>query len=551
MDGEAWGRTRSPAASTRRAGHAARRIVGLTLAAAALALPHRLAAAEPWSDEDGVPLRERTPLGPLGIELGAELRAEATHVDELDLTGTELTTFEQRLRAEAALDDGDRLRLVVSVDALDGVPWGAARTEPGPRLEGPRAGIGFLDVDYRGPDAADDPRAWGLALGPAPAATWRSAFGEAWLPFGRLRFGRQPAVRGSTLLGADGDGRRNRFGVDHGGDRVDRVELLVRPLVPLGAPPDEEERGLGVTVAYDRLEASASGAGVRQRAGATVRLLAPLPTVEQVFDVGATARVLWGGDGDAVGSELEGLVMIRARELSLGFDGVLEQGESERAARSLAPLLGVPVRAARVRRWGSRSVLRWDSTRVTAYVELDTASGDGDPDPGSDLTRFTFPRDANVGLLLFERVLQYASARAAAAGAARLAAAGLPEDAADAVATHGAFTSAVALFPQVDVRPHRALLLRAGVLLAWAPEPLVDPVRSSPPAPGTAGVNLRGGAPGRYYGTELDLRARLAIHARCLFDLEGALLDPGDALADAAGRAATAALVTARGTVAF
>jgi len=551
VHGEDPGRTRSRAVGAHRGRHATRRRGAAGFAVAvALALPAPRAAAEPWSDEDGVPLRERTPLGPLGVELGAELRAGVTHVDELDLSGTDLTAFEQRLRADAALDDGDRLRLVVSVDAFDGVPGAAAAAEPGPRLGAPRTGIGVLDVDYRGPDAADDPRSWGRALRPGPAATFRSAYGEAWLPFGRLRFGRQPAVAGTTLLAADGDGRRNRFGVDHGGDRVDRVELLVRPLVPLGAPPDEEERGLGVTAAYDRLEASAGGAGVRQRAGATVRLLAVLPTFEQVFDLRATARAIWGGEGEDPGSELEGLVMVRVAELALGFDGVLAQGGSAREARSLAPLRGAPAATARVRRWGSRSVLRWDSPRLTAYLELDTASGDANPDPRSDLTRFVFPRDANVGLLLFEQVLGYATARAAAAGVARLAADGLPTDAADALATHGAFTSAVALFPQVDVRPHRALLLRGGVLFAWAPEPLLDPVRSTTAAPGAA-VNLRGGAPGDYYGTELDLRARLTVRQRCLLELEGALLDPGDALADAAGRTATAALVTARGTVAF
>lgn len=549
MHGEDPGRTRSRGVGAHRGRRASRRqgAAGLALVVA-LALPAPLAAAEPWSDEDGVPLRERTPLGPRGVELGAELRAGTTHVDELDLSGTDLTAFEQRLRADAALDDGDRLRLVVSVDAFDGVPGAAAA--PGPRLGAPRTGIGVLDVDYRGPGAAEDPRAWGLALRPGPAATFRSAYGEAWLPFGRLRFGRQPVVTGTTLLGADGDGRRNRFGVDRGGDRVDRVELLVRPLVPLGAPPDEEERGLGVTAAYDRLEASARGAGVRQRAGATVRLLAVLPTLEQLFDLRATARAIWGGEGEDPGSELEALLMVRVAELALGFDGVLEQGGSAREARSLAPLRGAPATTARVRRWGSRSVLRWDTPRLTAYLELDTASGDANPDPSSDLTRFAFPRDANVGLLLFEQVLGYATARAAAAGAARLAADGLPTDAADALATRGAFTSAIALFPQVDLRPHRALLLRGGVLLAWAPEPLIDPVRSTTAAPGEA-VNLRGGVPGDYYGTELDLRARLTVRNRCLLDLEGALLDPGDALADSAGRTATAALVTARGTVAF
>jgi hypothetical protein len=517
-------------------------------AALCLLLDPGALAAQPWSDPDPRPPRERIPHGALGLELGAELGAALAHVDELDLADEDLTWAETRLRTEAAVDDGDRLRLVVGLDALDGVPWGLTTSGERARLSPPRAGIGVLDVDYQGEGARDDPRAYGPAVVTAPGATLRRAYGEAWLPFGRLRFGRQAAVAGTTLLGADGAARTQRFGEEHGGDVVDRLELFVRPLAGLDAPPDEEERGFGVTLAYDRLDLVAPSVDARQRLGATARLLAVFPTVEQVFDLRGTARFSWGERG-AFTRELEGVVLARVADLSLGFDGVLREGESAAEAGSLAPLVGARPRRAWVRQWGSRSVLRWDTQRVGAYLELDTASGDADPTPGSDLTRFVFPGDANVGLLLFERVLAYAAARAAAADAAALADAGLPTDAADAVATRGAFTGAVAVFPQLDVQPHRALLLRAGVLLAWAPEPLIDPLRSL--EGGGSAVNLRGGAAGSYYGTEVDLRARYRYRERFFFDLEAATLTPGSALADEEGRAARATLVQGRTTVAF
>ena len=46
-----------------------------------------------------------------------------------------------------------------------------------------------------------------------------------------------------------------------------------------------------------------------------------------------------------------------------------------------------------------------DSALWSAYLELDYASGDGDPQVRTALTQFVFAEDANVGLLLFEHVL--------------------------------------------------------------------------------------------------------------------------------------------------
>ena len=53
-----------------------------------------------------------------------------------------------------------------------------------------------------------------------------------------------------------------------------------------------------------------------------------------------------------------------------------------------------------------------------AYLEFDYASGEATPGARAALSRFSFADDTNVGLLLFDRVLGYQSARAAAADAA-------------------------------------------------------------------------------------------------------------------------------------
>jgi hypothetical protein len=160
-----------------------------------------------------------------------------------------------------------------------------------------------------------------------------------------------------------------------------------------------------------------------------------------------------------------------------------------------------------------------------------------------------------VGLLLFEHVLAYQSARAAAAGVALLRDLGAPSYPLEQVATRGAFTNAAALFPQVDVHPVENLLVRAGALFAWAPARLVDPIASLQRRDGLRLdddlVNFAGGKPGRYYGTELDLRVQYRMFDHFAADLETAVLFPGSALEDANGDAVRSFLVQGRGTFFF
>ena len=76
--------------------------------------------------------------------------------------------------------------------------------------------------------------------------------------------------------------------------------------------------------------------------------------------------------------------------------------------------------------------------------------------------------------------------------------------------SRGSFTNAIALFPQADVRPIKHVLVRGGVLMAWAPSGTVDPIETLKQRDGLEVeddlVNYNGGKPGNLYGTELDLR---------------------------------------------
>ena len=533
-------------------------------AAVGLILGTQPLAAEPWNDAPSSTEPIRRVAGDTGVELTAEYRSEARSLGGYDLDQRHASFIEQRLRAELAVDHDEAVRIVLGLDALDGVVWGY--TPGSSSLLRRTPGLGRVGVGWLGVGDPDEPDRYDFVLEPADALTLRHAYGEVWTPVGLLRVGRQPVREGTTLLSADGEGRANRFGSAGSGDQVDRIQLVTHPLLPLRAEAQQDDRGLSITSHYDVLHAGTGrpGSGALQRAGGGARYLVLRPTLEQTFDAQAHGTVTWGRDDDTVVGVLDTILTLSVYELSVGLEGAYVTGRSREPSRALAAATGLPSAEQRIEQWGARFVARWDERRWGAYLELDFASGDDDPDPTSPATRFAFARDANVGLLLFERVLAFETARSAAAAAAKVdAGSNLPfapvgdtspaaDVAASSIRTEGAFTNAIAFFPQLDLRPRDDLLLRTGVLLAWTPEGDVDPVESlESRAAGGANVNFRGGAPGFLYGTELDGRATWSYREHFFADLEGALLFPGDALENAAGRADTAGLVQGRVTFVF
>jgi len=230
-------------------------------------------------------------------------------------------------------------------------------------------------------------------------------------------------------------------------------------------------------------------------------------------------------------------------------------GATREASEGYARINGDPMVREDVRQWGARAVARWDEQLWTAYLELDFASGDADPNPSTPLTQFYWAEDTNVGLLMFERILAFESARSAASGTALLRTLGAPTFPTERVDTEGSFTNALALFPQLDLHPLENLLFRTGLLAAWAPARLVDPVtslrRRAAGVIDETNVNYNGGRPGNFYGIELDGRFQWRFEEHFIFDLEGAILFPGDAFEDQNHEADRSVLVQGRTTFAF
>lgn len=238
-----------------------------------------------------------------------------------------------------------------------------------------------------------------------------------------------------------------------------------------------------------------------------------------------------------------------------GIEGTVITGSTREIASAYRVITNDPAVKQDVHQLGARAVVRYDRPWYSLYLEGDYASGDSDPSIQTPLTQFRFAEDTRVGLLLFEHVLAYQSARAAAAGIAVLQNLNAPSLPLDQVATRGSFTNAAALFPQVDLHPFPDLLVRGGVLFAWAPARVVDPIASLQRRDGLRIdddlVNFQGGKPGRYYGTELDLRLQYRLFAHFAADLEGAMLLPGSALEDANGDAVRSFLLQTRASFFF
>jgi hypothetical protein len=545
--------------------------------AATLALGSPLLAAEPWSDADPSEEAPRHVEGDYGYRVGAEYRAQWLTVDPIGLAserGRRVSWLEHRLRVEGVLDFKDTVRLHLSTDVLDGALWGdngSLGTEPSPN-----AGVNVATknpnearpcVGSRGGDLLDF-EAYGYTLCSAEPFHVRHLYGEAALPFGLLRVGRQPVNIGTGVQSADGEGRANRFGVAHGGSYVDRILFATKPLEAL-KPASKRSRsaneGLVAGVAYDRWvndDVHLFGDDVHQM-DATLRLSAPTWALGENGLAALYYAHRWDADNATRINTVGARAMSRFGPVYAGFEVATNLGSSREIGEAYRLITNDPPAVQDVKQLGARATVRWDAiprkdydrSVLSLFLEGAYASGDEDPNIRTPLTQFVFAEDANVGLLLFEHVLAYQSARAAAAGVEVLRRLGATSFPAEAINTRGSFTNAIAIFPQVDFRPLPELLFRGGVLVAWGAERVVNPVASLQARDGLTIeddlVNFVGGKPARFYGTEIDGRIQYRFMEHFLVDLEGALLFPGEALQDQDGNAVRSGLVQGRGTFVF
>lgn len=548
------------------------RPIALLLASSLLLWAGSSRAEEPWSDPDPAWPPKRHALGDFGVAGAFEYRAQGTTINPLSLNTINerrSSWIEHRLRLDGIIDYDEKVTVHTSFDVLDGVLWGdngsigeAPESNNGTNVNARNPNVTTRCIVYKGGETGDPLAAeyygWGLCEGDVLRV--RRLYGEVKLPFGVLRVGRQQQNLGNTIQGVSGDGRHNRWGVAYEGNYVDRIAFGTKPLEALKEEGDRDlglDRGFFTAVAYDHLvndETKLFGDNVQQVAG-TVFYKAPDWAGGQNLEAQLYYAHRFDDQYASYVNIIGGRLINRFGPALIGIEAAGNVGGTTEIAEAYRTITNDPTVEQTILQLGARVVGRLESDIVSGHLELDYASGDGDPTPRTNLSGFTWSSDMNVGLLMFEHVLRFQTARAAAASTEVLRRLGAPSYPVDTIDTRGSFTNAFAVFPQVDFTPHEDVLIRGGVLLAWAPEPVVDPVNSLLTRDGVELEddlkNFAGGPPGQFYGAEIDLRGRWMFVEHFALDLEGAILFPGDAFEDANGVAARSVLVQGRTTFFF
>lgn len=174
--------------------------------------------------------------------------------------------------------------------------------------------------------------------------------------------------------------------------------------------------------------------------------------------------------------------------------------------------------------------------RWVAQLEMGYASGDADPFDDTE-RRFTFNPNHRVGLLLFDEVMRFQTARAATAATDPLLSnANRPPAGVNALPSNGGVFGATYLNPTFVYRPRSWLDFKGGMVLAQTTADMVDPYRLVRDG---AYVNYQGGSPARHdLGVELDggTEARIPLSQAMLLAIgaQAGVLFPGGAFEDQA-----------------
>lgn len=527
----------------------------------------------------GEELAEEAEPARIQYDADVEYRVRSLRIDPIELSGTQVRDInftEQRARIDAttALEGVGAIHF--QMDALEGVLFG----DNGRFLGDPSANSGVSLATTRpnltrreigllpGGDPFDR-KDYGPVLVEADLFRVNYLYADAMLPFGLLRVGRQPRNYGATITAHEG-GRLNRWGISEHADTSDRIlfgtklDEMVRILATGGdhEPNPSMEEGLIWALFYDfhqQNNIALMDDNLRQM-GTNLQWLHPsadwLGLNWRDLRVSATITHLRNEQFNsrlyAFPVSVEGSV--NNVDLELQFSHI--RGATEEISVGFGALTGDPVVSQRLDAYGARGVIDLHFGPVMLTMETNFATGDANPRPDQPLTAFTFARDLNVGLLLFEHILAFESARSAAVGIENLRDLEMDSFPLTEVRTDGRFTNALAFFPQIYVdlvdRGAHNLFTRLGVLTAWSATEMgaVDAIQTALNDAGGPiednALNYHGGLPDRFYGTEIDLQLGYQFRHNFFWTVEGAVLFPGPALHDEHGDAVRSFLVENR-----
>lgn len=397
------------------------------------------------------------------------------------------------------------------------------------------------------------------------------------LPFGLIRVGQQPNHWGMGILANDGN-QPMIFGDYRYGQIVERVMFATKP----GGKESDFYLAIAGDLVYrdnnarlTRGEQAFQGvlAAFWERAGDKLGVFAvarhqtndktsgsPLYSYSDELDAialdvhGRIVQPVPGGTDTFLLAEAEGAYILGQTNLIRTQDQAREDGRTQVRSYGGAASVGIVHRAWGKSFWSdagttssaegaSASYLGAKSARgvpygdIVAQVEMGYASGDADPYDGKQ-KRFVFDPNHRVGLLLFDEVLRFQTARSATAATDPLLTnAQRPTPGVDLLPSNGGVFGAQYINPTMIYRPRYWLDLKAGMVVAQSTSDVVDPYRVA-----TQGsyVNYRGGDPKKKdLGVELDggidARFPLEYGLKTNVGAQAGVLFPGGALENASG----------------
>jgi hypothetical protein len=455
----------------------------------------------------------------------------------IDPTGETLgqTAFaEHRLRVTPLWKLTERLRLTAQADILTGLLAG----ETTPLIS-----------------ASSSPRdeLTGLTSARARQAYAEYRFlGSPERPGGAVRLGLQTSEFGLGLLTNDGDGYDQDWGFTRFGDESLRALIAAVPIAIATGGKTGKAFRLAVAGDLVREDGLASlSVGDRALQGVVILQLIPSPELPGPKPVEAGVFLAYRdqtagadpGDVNADGSPNPEFLKAFVADAYLSLRGKIGKATLAFAAEG-AVISGEttlnrenedPTDVSDILQGGGVARLTARSGAVEAEIEAGYASGD--PNPQDNLSSaFSFDRDYNVSLLMFEEVWGSLTARDATR-ASDPNTVGVPPDGAELIATDGAVSGAQYAKLTARVLPSEATRIVAAAIVGRASADVVAPFSSF--EQGGVFVNYLGGAPsGRALGFEGDLGFTHRVEAGRVpleFSLQGGAFFPGSALADAAG----------------
>ncbi len=448
---------------------------------------------------------------------------------------------------------GDKLAVTAQIDLMQGYVFGDTAHDVSadayPRDNGGNAGnyaaLRWLYLDWRTPygllRVGQQPNHWGMGL--------LANDGDHPSLFGDYRGG---AMAERILFGTKPGGEHSPFTIAVAGDLVYRdwqARLSRGDIAWQGVLAAYYEKGydqLGIfSVLRSQSTSKQSGydfnpytdnlnVGIVDVAGKFAR---PVPGSPSTFIFGAAEVAVVAGSTNMLRSPDQAAAGADSHISQYGGAvslGVVREAHCSKCTLSRSPIDRPDAQAGT---WGS----------FVANIELGYASGDADP--YADTThRFTFDPNHKVGLVLFDEVLRWQTARASTAAQDPLLANGnRPTPGVNLLPSNGGVFGAQYIYPTIIMRPLPTLDLKAGAVIAQTTADNVDPYRVATQG---AYVNYLGGDARRHdLGIELDggaeYRMKLDRGLTLQLGAQAGILFPGGALADASGHTMKAPWLTA------